>query len=205
MGIIAQGWKVHLDESEGLLAAFKMRVNKFNELLHPRGADGRFISKGASVKWLDTKSNLWNHGTVDKMVSTPGGSTIVKVKRPDGTFTSVTSDKIYTAKAPQAKIDLKGMKQIGPQAGSNPGGLFQSVDGTQHYIKAAKSEKHAINEILGTRLYAAAGVAVPDASITEDKKQVASKIEQSVPWGKIPSNLKESVHAEIRKNFVVDA
>ena len=205
MGIIATGWKASLDANEALLAAFKMRIKKFNEAMHPRGADGRFISKGGAVKWIDKNSGLWNHGTVDKIVSTANDKAVLKVKRPNGAYTSVSSDQVYSTKAPVAKISMSDMKKVGPQAGSNPGGLYQDSSGEKYYIKTPQSEAHAVNEILGSRLYAATGVAVPEASITADKKRVSSRIEESIPWGDVSSEHKQAVYSDIRKNFVVDA
>lgn len=50
-----------------------------------------------------------------------------------------------------------GWKQVGEKLGTNPGGIYQSKDGTKFYVKHQKSEEHASNEVLASKLYALAG------------------------------------------------
>jgi len=57
--------------------------------------------------------------------------------------------------------DFSDMKKIGPQGGSNPGGLYEAPDGTKWYVKQQKSDEHARNEALAAALYQAAGIDVP--------------------------------------------
>lgn len=83
------------------------------------------------------------------------------------------------AKEPEV-LDIDGgdFKQIGPQTGSNPGGLYESSDGTRYYVKTPKNEDRARNEILAAKLYELADVDMPDLTpATRDGKfSVASKI-----------------------------
>jgi hypothetical protein len=54
-------------------------------------------------------------------------------------------------------------EKIGPQQGSNPGGLYQNkITGEKWYIKRPKSEEHAQNEYLAAKLYGLAGVETPE-------------------------------------------
>jgi len=60
------------------------------------------------------------------------------------------------------------MTQIGPQKGSNPGGLFQdTTTGEKWYVKLPTSEDIARNEVLAGELYKLAGIEVPDLVLLE--------------------------------------
>lgn len=71
-----------------------------------------------------------------------------------------------------------GFERIGPQTGSNPGGLFKDPQGTKFYVKWPKTEDHARNEVLAGKLYELAGIRAPELSFVQDgdKIGVASKI-----------------------------
>lgn len=81
-------------------------------------------------------------------------------------------------------MDVSGWKQIGPAEGSNPGGLFQAPDGQKYYCKFPKTEAHARNEVLASKLYQAAGAGVVDSNlITKDGKLgVASKFIEGLKY-----------------------
>lgn len=120
----------------------------------------------------------------------------------------------YHAKASVAKTErvaaaagiqsMDAWSQVGPQAGSNPGGLFAAPGGSQWYCKFPQSADHAKNEVLAAKLYQAAGVLVPDLKlITQGGKiGVASQIVPGLTKGS-PSELAgaEGAHA----GFAVDA
>lgn len=57
--------------------------------------------------------------------------------------------------------DVFPFKQIGPQKGSNEGGLYQDSYGKKFYIKFPKTKDHVSNEILASKLYMLAGVQGP--------------------------------------------
>lgn len=57
--------------------------------------------------------------------------------------------------------DFSGLKRVGNQGGSNPGGVYEAADGSRWYVKAQKSEQHAANEALASALYREAGIDVP--------------------------------------------
>lgn len=209
MGTTGDAWRVALEPSEAALtAALKVAVKKFNEFMHPRGADGRFISKGGHVKWLDPNSGLWHRGEIVnyKNGGATNGKSLVTVKRSDGVTLTLSNDYLYQVPAPKASLKTAKLKKVGAQAGSNPGGFYQDTGGQKYYVKQQKSTKHAINETLGARFLEALGVAVPEITISEDKTETAAKIEESVPWRSLASGeVKEQVKHQIRKNFVIDA
>lgn len=83
---------------------------------------------------------------------------------------------------PPPTTDTIGWKQVGTQAGSNLGGLFESPAGTRYYVKKPGSSGGMVsgqlrveNEVLAARLYAAAGVKVPSVQF--------AKLEPSVLGG----------------------
>lgn len=59
-------------------------------------------------------------------------------------------------------LDMTGWVQVGGQAGSNKGALFEAPDGKRYYVKSLKSKEHAQNEVLAAALYRAAGINVPE-------------------------------------------
>ena len=90
------------------------------------------------------------------------------------------------AKAPAAEtitpgttLDPAKLTQIGPQKGSNPGGLYRDEStGVTWYVKTPPSLAHAQNEVLAAKLYQAAGIDVPELRLTtlNGKPAVASRI-----------------------------
>lgn len=75
-------------------------------------------------------------------------------------------------------IDSGEFEQVGAQAGSNPGGLYEAEDGTRYYVKTPANEDRARNEILAGKLYQLADIDVPELypATRSDKFSVASKI-----------------------------
>jgi hypothetical protein len=69
-------------------------------------------------------------------------------------------------------------KQIGPQAGSNPGGLYEDSMGKKWYIKFPASEDHAKNELLASKLYGLLGIDGPHCKLVrkDGKVGIASAI-----------------------------
>lgn len=95
--------------------------------------------------------------------------------------------------------------QIGPQRGSNPGGLFRDTEtGQTWYIKTPQTLAHAQNEVLAGKLYQAAGIDVPELRLTtlNGKPAVASRIiDDLAKLG--PDDLAKA--AGVREGFAVDA
>lgn len=104
-----------------------------------------------------------------------------------------------------AELDPDNLVQIGPQKGSNPGGLYKdTTTGDTWYIKTPQSLAHAQNEVLAAKLYQSAGVEVPELRLTTlgGKPAVASRIVDDLAK-KPPAELAKA--AGVREGFVVDA
>ncbi len=70
--------------------------------------------------------------------------------------------KGYVSRPRQGLQPLSHFTQIGPQLGSQPGGLYEEKStGSKWYIKQPPTEEHARNEKLTADLYALAGIRVP--------------------------------------------
>jgi hypothetical protein len=115
----------------------------------------------------------------------------------------------WEASAKPSKDDYIGagtFEKVGPQKGSNPGGVYQDPKtGEQWYVKVPKSRDHADNEILAARLYELAGVPVPEIRPTmiEGKPAIASKIIPGTEAGKFQPQ--PWLKNEIGKDMPVDA
>jgi SPP1 gp7 family putative phage head morphogenesis protein len=95
--------------------------------------------------------------------------------------------------------------QVGPQRGSNPGGLFQDkTTGQQWYVKFPSSEDAARNEVLAGKLYELAGVEVPELELinADGKTGIASKIVDGLSKG-TPAQLAKA--AGTMEGFATDA
>lgn len=80
------------------------------------------------------------------------------------------------------------------------------TDGDRFYVKYAKSDEHARNEVLANQLYELAGVPMPEVTIGDDGRSVASKIVQGTDVLKLQDAMKdEKVLSQIRRNMVIDA
>jgi hypothetical protein len=101
---------------------------------------------------------------------------------------------------------VDGWKQIGPQGGYNPGGTFEDKSGQKWYVKfPAGGEKIAKNELLATKLYALAGVDVPEVKLINQggKIGLASKIVDGAVANK--SALLEGKAKGLLQGFAADA
>ena len=101
--------------------------------------------------------------------------------------------------------NMADLVQIGPQKGSNPGGLFQNTQtGEKWYIKTPASADIARNEVLAAKLYELAGIDVPELHLTQPngKPSVASKIVDGLTKGEASALAKASGAAD---GFAVDA
>ncbi len=56
-------------------------------------------------------------------------------------------------------------RQIGPQAGSNPGGLFESTDGRARYVKFYDDPAQAYGEAVANRAYRELGIDAPASAL----------------------------------------
>ncbi|HZN76017.1 MAG TPA: NUDIX domain-containing protein [Micromonosporaceae bacterium] len=107
--------------------------------------------------------------------------------------------------------DFSGLKRVGPQAGSNAGGMFEAPDGSRWYVKAQQSEAHAKNEATASALYREAGIDVPAVhrgrGLAElgDGPQTATRIIDGAK-SDLSSKLGDAGYvAKVRHGFAVDA
>lgn len=206
MGITASAWSEAITisrVSNGLVAAglaFSARI-AFN-LLHPRGANGRFIEKGGDVRWRDAKAgHMWRRGTVTD-INKDG---TVAITMSNGTSLSKNPKELYTAPKAIARLNPSSWKKVGGQGGSNPGGFYKDPSDDTWYVKTLKSNDHVSAEVAAHKLYELVGAAVPDVTSSPDGKKFLTKIEESDSFFDLPSNLKDDGRASARKNFVTDA
>ncbi len=73
-------------------------------------------------------------------------------------------------------IDISTMRQINGQMGSNPGGIFQDVNGRRFYVKSLESPAYACNEIVAANLYQLAGAPTLTYVETTQPNQVATEL-----------------------------
>ena len=192
----------------------------FDPSLHPRGADGKFISKFGVIKWLT--NGQWSYGTVQGIQKNENGKDVDITIQPSdlgGTPTpgkgelTLKPKQIYKAPVKIAHLQANhaDAKKIGGQGGSNPGGLYSipkpDKSGTEDfYVKAAQTAAHGKNEELANTLYGDAGVPVPDVDYNPSDKKIYSKIvsgDQNMSE-KIKNKDEDWLRA-VRKNFAVHA
>lgn len=117
----------------------------------------------------------------------------------------VTAPAGATTQTAPDGLNPSALVQVGPQRGSNPGGLYLDQDtGITWYIKTPPSADHARNEVLAAKLYQAAGVDVPELRLTvlDGKPAVASRIVDDLARTDA-AGLAQT--AGVREGFVVDA
>lgn len=105
-----------------------------------------------------------------------------------------------------APVSIDSWKQVGPQGGYNPGGTFVDEHGQHWYCKfPAGGEKVAKNELLASKLYELAGIAVPAVKLVTQggKVGLASKIIAGAVKDK--AALLEGKAPGILSGFAVDA
>lgn len=194
----------------------------FEEHLHPRGADGRFIEKFGVIKFLTAKG--WQYGKVEGIYEENGQVKLTVSPsnlsgKTHGESVVLTPKQVY--RAPKTKAHLlvnqSGVTKIGGQGGSNPGGLYSmpaqvphpdgSVELTgeqdQFYVKTPKSKAIGQNEALTNALYEHAGVPVPEVDLASDGKLYSKIVKGQQDMAQQLSNA--DWKDQVRRNFVVDA
>lgn len=107
-----------------------------------------------------------------------------------------------TAPKADAIQDVSKWKKVGGQLGSNPGGQYEDENGNKWYVKESKSEDHAKNELLASKLYSIAGAPVTNVIpvMVNGKLGTASLWENPL----VSFNPNMDKHAAV-KNFAVHA
>lgn len=221
MGITGKAWRFAHDPSTLVAASVPGQTSNFKikqvaskavfDVLHPRGADGRFIEKGGAVKWQDSKSGMWFRGTVtdfnkDGSVSVTDSSGVKSIQR---------GKSLYSVQKPVATLQATQFNMVQGQGGSNPGAFYKDpVSGDTWYIKTPgkrsgvskqKGLDLVASEVAAHKLYSLAGMAVPEVRTSSDGSQFMTKIENSEGWLDLSSSEREKIISEVRKDFVVDA
>ena len=57
-------------------------------------------------------------------------------------------------------------EQVGPQMGSNPGGMYRGADGVTRYVKIYSNPSQAYSEDLANQIYRSLGSIVPESGTT---------------------------------------
>lgn len=106
-----------------------------------------------------------------------------------------------------APVDISNWKKVGPQAGSNPGGVFEDENGQKWYVKQSKSEDHARAEVLASQLYTAAGVGSPPQKLTsfEGKMGTASPMIDGAKSDLGSKYSDKEYMDKVKEGFAVDA
>lgn len=92
-------------------------------------------------------------------------------------------------------LTLSQLQKTGGQLGSNPGGKYQDPEtGKEYYVKHSKSNSHALNELLASKLYEAAGaptLATKKVDLGNGQLGTATEWQQVTPFNKNdPEHLK---------------
>jgi ADP-ribose pyrophosphatase YjhB (NUDIX family) len=130
---------------------------EWNESKHPRDPKGEFTagaSAGAASHAAETgagapkaKGYGWHGGPQQHFVMPQFG-----LWGPPGSFGGG-----HWRPEPRPPLDPSTLKKVGPQMGSNPGGVFEDEKGRKFYVKEGRSKDHVRNELTAADLYDLAG------------------------------------------------
>lgn len=104
--------------------------------------------------------------------------------------------------------NMTGWTRVSPALGSQAGGVYEGLMGERYYVKVPKTEQHARNEVLASRLYALAGI---KAARYDFAKGPDGVLHIASPWlegahADLGQRLSDADYlAQIRKGFAVDA
>lgn len=207
---------------------------------HPRGPDGRFLHvidrikdalakhqasggkgdpfpgfdreqlrRAAKSRGITLKRGEDRDSIVAKLLADLGpGDT---KKSPAGPKKLAGAAKKSATEADVRSGDFSGLRRVGPQGGSNKGGVFEAADGSRWYVKAQKSEAHAKNEAAAAALYREAGVDVPavhrGSGLEDlgDGPQTATRILDGAEPDLLTRFEDDDYVAAVRRGFAVDA
>lgn len=134
----------------------------------------------------------------------PGPPPVSLAQKP---FTSQNLDKINASQPDSfgnTVPDISNFNKVGPQMGSNDGGVYQDPESGQNwYVKKSPTDDHAKNENLANELYRQMGVPTLDTQLIKHNGQlgVASPMTDITPMDiKNPQDIQD-----IRQNFAPHA
>lgn len=106
--------------------------------------------------------------------------------------------------APDDAEPIDDWEQIGKQAGSNPGGLYEDGEGDRWYCKFPKTTDHARNEVLAAKLYEAVDVRVPETRLISCKGGIGVASRYIPRLEADPEALKDGAVDGVADGFAVD-
>ena len=95
---------------------------------------------------------------------TPKPPGVKEVDRPTPASMGLKTEAFTSIPADGAPV-WNELKQIGPQGGSNPGGLYEAPDGTKYYVKRYADMAQGVAESYTNALYRKLGLEAPEAAI----------------------------------------
>ena len=151
----------------------------FAERMAGSPADAGWESEAVTLAPVSALKNHLNkkvdHDIVDLIIGKPAK---VAPKLYDPSKLGGPDATTATPADPNAPTDISGWKKLGGKLGSNPGGQYADPNGNKFYVKMSKSESHARNELLASKLYEAAGAPVlPTRLVTKD-----GQLATATPW-----------------------
>ena len=163
------------------------------------GQSGKNVA--AALNWLEHVADVQNAFLTKKATVPPspfaGQAATAPAAAPKGPI---------VPSAPSVAVSIDSWAKVGEQGGYNPGGTYTDDDGTKWYCKfPAGGEKVARNELLANKLYAAAGIEVPEVKLVSQggKIGVASRIVVGAVEDK--AALKAAKGEGLLSGFVADA
>jgi uncharacterized protein len=158
---------------------------EWEESKHPRAPDGKFGSGGSSGGPDEPKPGSKAAAALEyakKIAAQLKKNGVNPTKKPESFWGALnmehTNELIThfgTAKKAQewaaaqtipeahdpivaaAPLHFNSLSKVGPQMGSNPGGIYEAEGGKRYYVKKSQTEAHTDNELLAAKLFALTG------------------------------------------------
>jgi len=146
-----------------------LAADAWEESEHPRGQPGNageFASTGGGSSAPKAKGYGWHGGPAQHFQMPQLG-----LHLPPG------GGEAYH-RAPPPPLDPSKLKKVGPQMGSNPGGVFEDEKGRKFYVKQGRSKDHVRNEMTAADLYELAGAPTLRYRDVAGGEHVASEMEK---------------------------
>jgi 8-oxo-dGTP pyrophosphatase MutT (NUDIX family) len=123
------------------------------------------IGTGVAPRVLFVKGAIQKIRQVSDEMQTTDGAYVVDQASSRAAHPSITGKFDQNRKKSVTNVDEDAWEQIGPQGGSNSGGMYRNVNtGEQLYVKTSPNIDMSRNEILASKIYALAGVEAADAN-----------------------------------------
>ena len=90
----------------------------------------------------------------------------------------VPAPKPHDPVSKASPLKMGDLKKVGPQMGSNPGGVYELPGVGEFYVKQAQTPAHAKNELLAAKLFALTGSPTLEYRKVKDGTHVATKLQK---------------------------